>query len=200
MSGKERNPLLFHRWDGEKDGILRGCAKEGHKATLQSPFLSAPGQLKLSIHMQGRRLKLYGKSVGGVWYRSNKPPSQEKRKPEAFRYDIDYPQPAGDMWGGGCPAHRYVFDMVLELPFISQEPGVHLPRLCGASDTISTWQQRPSCLKWEKQGCRCVFHAEDSSEETLNALAEGQDFRLSLKIQCLQGKPWHPSEQIHLAS
>lgn len=143
---QKREESVVHRWDGEKDGILRGCAKEGHKTTLQSPFFSAPGQLKLSIHMQGRRLKLYGKSVWGVWYRSNKPPAQEKRKPEALRYDIDYLQPAGDLWGGGCPAHRYAFDLALELPFISQEMGVHLPRL-------STWQQRPSCPKREKQGC-----------------------------------------------
>lgn len=51
----------------------------------------------------------------------------------------------------------------LELPFISRGGGGHLPRLCGASDTISTWQQRPSCPK-----------SEDSSEETLDALEEGQ--------------------------
>lgn len=135
-----------------------------------------------------------------VRYRSNKPSAQEKRKPEALSCDIDYLLgicEEGAVWPTVMLLIWLKTRQALELPFISQEPRVHLPRLCGASDTASTWQQRPSCPKSEKEGCRCVFPVEDSSEGTWNALAEGQDFWLPLKIRRLHGTVQNKSTLPH---
>lgn len=157
----------------EEGNIERDCAKVGHQATLRLPFLSAPGQLKLSIHVQGRRLKLYGKSVGCVFWTEVINLCLRK----ALRYDIDYPQSAGDLWVGGSVAHRYASDLakdqtalswpllvrsrrctfqgsvVLQTPSLHGSRGRHVPsRKNRAADASFLWKfPKKKCLmSWQK--------------------------------------------------